>query len=146
MRYFVCVDKKEKKNVLDRYSTEEEALKRLKYHAKKEQCSIYIIPVPELKIGCDIYRSDGSYYGTLTYETNSLWGISNKNKDGSMSDPYSKNRIEEWILNYNFIVVDNVDIPKVDEMIELILKLKTKTEDILKPMEFLNVEQVRLFK
>lgn len=146
MNYLVCINIDEKVKILDRYPTEEQALKRLKYHVKKEKCILEVIPVPELKIGCRIYNEDGSYYGNIIYETNNLWGISSSGKGDGMPDPYSKQRIEQWILSKNLIVVDGEDIPEVDTMLEKVETLKVRVSEILKSLEHLYTEQITIFK
>lgn len=145
MNYFVCTNKDGKLNILERYADEDRALKRLKYHVKKKKCDAEIFPVPDLKVGCRIFNKDGSYYGTITYETNNLWGISSEDGKTGIPDPYAKKRMEQWILSESFIVVDGEDVSEVGEMMDKIMLINNRVREVLKDLEHSYLEQITLF-
>jgi hypothetical protein len=146
MRYFVCANRCNTIDIIEKYDLEETALKRLKYHLKKEKCGLVIIPVPELKVGCTIYRSDKSYYGRIEYETANLWGILCDDKEGRMPDPYGKQRIDGWIINHGLIITGCEESPDVNTMMENLESLNKRVEQALDSLQGINAEQVTFFR
>jgi hypothetical protein len=146
MMYFVCKNINGYISILDKYPSEEMALKRLKYHVKKEKCTLEVVPIPELQVGCRLYRKDGSYYGAIAYETNALWGVSRAAAQSGMpDDPYSKQNIDNWILNQGLIVVNDnhgIDMPAMMEAME---SLNKRVYKVLEGLEYLYAEQVTIF-
>lgn len=145
MNYFICTNQDGKLTVLDSYTDEDRAIKKLKRFVKKKKCEAEIIPVPDLKVGCRIFCKDGSYYGTITYETNNLWGISAEDEKEDMPDPYAKKRMEQWILSQNLIVVDGEDVSKLEEMMDKMTVLNDRVKEVLKDLEHAFQEQITMF-
>lgn len=146
MKYIVCADRSGSMEILDSYDTEDNAVKRLKYHMKKEKCGLKVFPVPDIKVGTVIYNREGALYGNVVYETGSLWGISRSVDNEGMADPYGKQRIAQWIVNHGLIVVDGVDVSDIDMMREKAAELNERVDTALKGMEYLKAEQVTFFK
>lgn len=146
MRYFICCERNRKLNILGVYNSEEEALKKLKYFVKKEKVALKVVPIPEIGVGCKIYRSDGTYYGTIVYETNTLWGVSEGQKGGAISNPYVKQRMEQLIIGKNLIVVDGKEFAEINNVIDMLVKLSMKVSELLKNLEYINAEQIAFFK
>lgn len=145
MKYIICTDREGIIKILESFPAEEAAIKRLKYHYKKEKCPLRIIPIPEMKVGAKIYKSDGQYLGKVVYETCSLWGIS-RSEDETMPDPYGKQRMEQLIAGCGLVVVDGVEVSDINEMSKKISDIECKTLQVLKNLEYIGAEQVTFFK
>lgn len=146
MKYIVCADRNGNTEILDSYETEDSAVKRLKYHMRKEKCGLRVFPLPDIKVGTVIYNKDGAFYGNVVYETDCLWGISKSTDNEGIADPYSKKRIEQLIVKQGLIVVDGEDISDKNMMIEMSVEVNQRVDTALKGMEYLKAEQVTFFK
>lgn len=144
MRYFMCSDKDDKLNVLSIYDSLEQALKRLKYHMKKEKCNLKIIPIPQISVGCKLYKKDGTLFGAIAYETNTLFGVSREDKKDAIPDPYGKQRIDRWIIDREFIVVDGNDFTEVEKAKDMAEHIDSSVHEILEKFDYLSSEQTTL--
>jgi hypothetical protein len=147
MRYFVCKNTNGCITIVDKYPTEENALKRLKYHVKREKCTLHVVSIPELQVGSRLYRRDGSYYGSIVYETGTLWGVSSAaaGKD-KLADPYSKQNIEKWILNQGLLVVNDSEGEGTARVMEDMEALNERVYRVMEGLEYLYAEQVTIFE
>lgn len=144
MKYIICSDREGKIKPLEGCPDESTAIKRLKYHYKREKCLLKIVPIPEMGIGTKIYKRDGQYFGNIVYETSNLWGISHSS-DETMPDPYLKGKMDQIITALGLVVVDGIEVSDADEMEKRLSDLQNKIRAALKGLDYIGAEQVTFF-
>lgn len=142
MRYFVCKKEKDKLLLIKTYFNEQILQRELVLHIKKEKKNLIIVPIPEIVIGAKIYKKDTSYYGTIAYETKTLWGISHEEKPDAMPDAFNKDRFDEWILQNDYLIVDNNIFKIPEDTYNYIVQTEEKYNALIKEIDYVNTEQI----
>jgi hypothetical protein len=112
---------------------------------KRKKNKVEVVPFPEMRPGCTVYKADGNYYGTIASVTDSLISIARENEYMAIPDPFMKDKFEMLILKEFFILVDGKDIRTSEEMVSLLNSIKSEVTSIRKRMDYIGAQQISFF-
>lgn len=76
---------------------------------KGREIKITLLPTSELKVGMEIYKSDGELYAVIVDEDNSFWYLRRESKEADDRAFFLKDSFVEKYENGTFIMKEELD-------------------------------------
>jgi hypothetical protein len=145
MKYYVCSYSNKKMEIYRIFDNLDEAYNGVIKCFKKKLRKVEIVPFPQINEGCIVYKSDGSYYGTIVSISDNIISITKNIENDSIPDPFIKDTFVRHVLTGKFLLVDGVDIHNCDEIQGLLCNIKSEVYDLGKRMDYLGAQQISFF-
>jgi hypothetical protein len=145
MKYYVCSFGSKGIEILKVFENLNDAYGGAIKCIKKKIKGVEIVPVPQIRTGCSVFKSDGCYYGTIVSVSDSIISIASNNDCGIIPDPFIKDKFERLLIKGTFMLVDGVDIHNCEEMLELLNNIRSDIYDIRKRLDYVGAQQISFF-